>query len=99
MKLADLRRVAIRRQVRIHFRLPNGMDCTVTESGVVKIPELHSVPDFNVEAALPVVESFQMESAGTEVERGRPKVLSVPELEKLIVAAAPGATAVHEHDE
>jgi hypothetical protein len=98
MKLADVRRVAIRKQVRIHFRLPNGLDCTVTEGGLVKIPELKSVPDFNVETILPSVQSFEMEAVGMEVDR-RKKVLSVPELEKLVAATAPGAASVHEHDE
>jgi hypothetical protein len=99
MKLADVRRVAIRKQVRIHFRLPNGLDCTVTEGGLVKIPDLRSVPDFNVETILPSVQSFEMEAVGMEVDRGRTKVLSVPELEKLVAATAPGAASVHEHDE
>lgn len=99
MKLAEIRRVAIRKHARIRFRLPNGLECTITEGGVVKIPELKSVPDFNVETVLPSVGTFQLEPVVVESGRSRTQALSVAELEKLVAATAPGAAAAHDHDE
>ncbi|MBL8230179.1 MAG: hypothetical protein JNL98_16945 [Bryobacterales bacterium] len=99
MKLAEIRRVAIRRQVRVHFRLPNGLECTITEGGLVKIPELRTVPDFNVETVLPSVDTFRLEPVTAEANRSRQQSVSVAELEKMVAATAPGASQAADHDE
>ena len=52
MKLADLRKLSIRKQLKIRFRLPNGMECVVTEQGLAQVPALRRVPDFNLEQEL-----------------------------------------------
>ena len=52
MKLADLRKLAIRRQFRIRFPLRNGMECVVNQRGVARVPALNGIPDFNLEEEL-----------------------------------------------
>ena len=61
MTLLELRRYAIRNRTRIHFTVPPAGDCTVNEHGLVKIPSLSAVPDFNVEALLGSVEQFLLD--------------------------------------
>ncbi len=61
MKLADLRKLAIRRQTRIHFRLRNGMECVISEHGVAEVPSLKGVPDFNLEDELAAASSFVLD--------------------------------------
>jgi len=52
MKLVDLRKVAIKKQQKIRFRLRNGMDGVVNELGVAQVPGLDRLPDFNLEQEL-----------------------------------------------
>ena len=61
MKLADLRKLSIRRQIRIRFPLRNGMECVVNEHGIAQVPGLRSVPDFNLEQELVSAASFVLE--------------------------------------
>ena len=61
MKLADIRRLAIKQQLKIHYRLRNGMECIVTEQGIAQVPALKSVPDFNLEEELAVAGEFLLE--------------------------------------
>lgn len=63
MKLADLRRVTTKRNARIRFQLPNGMQCILNEHGIAEIPDLKSIPDFNLEEQFASVREFVMESA------------------------------------
>jgi hypothetical protein len=61
VKLADLRKIAIRRQTRIRFRLRNGQECVITEHGVAQVAGLKGVPDFNLEEELALAASFLLE--------------------------------------
>jgi len=61
VKLADLRKLAIRRQTRIHFSLRNGMECVISEHGVAQVPALKGVPDFNLEDELAAASSFVLD--------------------------------------
>lgn len=61
MTLLELRRYAIRNRTRIRFTAPPAGDCTVNEHGLVQIPSLRAVPDFNVEALLASVEQFLLD--------------------------------------
>ena len=72
MKLADLRKLAIRRQTRIRFRLRNGQECVITEHGVAQVAALKGVPDFNLEDELASAGSFQLDPVITE-PKTRPK--------------------------
>lgn len=94
MKLADLRRLAIRKQFKIHFKLRNGMECIVDEQGVARAPELKTVPDFNFEDELSAAGEFLIEPAAP----GQPRKISRAEMTSM-AAASPAAAAIHEHDE
>ena len=61
MKLADLRRLSIRKQLRIHFRLRNGMECVISEHGIAQVPALKGVPDFNLEEELTAAGEFLLD--------------------------------------
>lgn len=108
MKLADLRRLAIRRQVRIRFRLRNGLECIVTEHGVAQVEGLKGVPDFNLEEELAVAPSFLLDPAAAAalpkvVARGskRPAEASPIGREELAAMATGGASpeaSAHEDD-
>jgi hypothetical protein len=101
MKLANLRRLSVRSQVRIRFSLPNHMQCVVNEHGVAEIPELRSAPDFSLEDALASATEFTLESAAPVLDKKtpRPRVLSRDELAAMTAESA-GSTAAHDdHDE
>jgi len=95
--LADLRKVAIRRQFRIHFPLPNGLECVVNEHGVAQVPKLRSTADFNLERDLESARHFILEPLAANGKTA-PKSRSVSreELEQLTTASP---TAAHPHDE
>jgi len=99
MKLSELRRLAIRKQLRVHFALPNGTDCLITEGGLAQVPSLKQVPDFNLEEALGQVQSFRVEAVGT----GKPEKVqttSREQLQQMIVSLSPAAAvAAHDHDD
>ena len=101
MKISDLRKISIRNNVRIRFRLPNGTDCVINEHGVAQIPSLHSVPDFRLEDQLPGVEQFTLEPAGApdkRKNRDNTQVLSREQIAALTAPAA-GAAAADDHEE
>jgi hypothetical protein len=64
MKLADLRKVTVKKHLRIRFHLSNGMECVVNEHGVAQVPALRAVPSFNLEEELVGVQAFVVEPAG-----------------------------------
>ena len=106
MKLADLRRLAIRRQIRIRFPLRNGLECTVTEHGVAQVAGLKGVPDFNLEEELAAAPRFELDQANASpkvISRGskRPVEGSSVGREELAAMAAGGVSAeapAHEDD-
>jgi hypothetical protein len=61
VKLTDLRKLAIRRQVRIRFDLRNGMECVISEHGVAQVPALKTKPDFNLEEELASASRFLLD--------------------------------------
>ena len=94
MKLADLRRLAIKKQWKIHFRLKNGMECIMNEQGIATIPDLKAIPDFNLEEELESAAGFLIEPAPPAQAR------TVDRAEMLTLAAAsPMAAAAHDHDD
>ena len=99
MKLADLRKLSIRKQLRIRFRLQNGMECVVNEHGVAQVPAWRGVADFNLEQELAGARQFVLESAGAADAKGgqQPRSMGREELAALAAASPAGASA--EHDE
>ena len=65
MKLADLRKLAIRRQTRIRFPLRNGLECVVTEHGVAQVLQFKGIPDFNLEEELAAAAVFTLDPITT----------------------------------
>jgi hypothetical protein len=104
MKLGDLRRLCIRRQVRIHFQIANGMECVMTEHGIAEVPGMRAIPDFNLEEQLQSASEFLMESAGAETASRRntalkPRRIERSEMVSMAASHAAGAAPAHEHEE
>ena len=103
MKLVDLRKLSIRQQVRIRFRIGSGLECVVTEHGVAQVPGLRAIPDFNLEQELASASEFVLEPVETHAASGRKGAPSARqigrgELASMVASAAPGAAAP-EHEE
>jgi hypothetical protein len=98
MTLADLRKLAIRKQIRIRFPLKNGMECVVNERGVAQVPALQAPPDFNLEAELSGAASFVLEPVTIPGARTPAKSVNLTR-EALANMATEGSSAAHVHDE
>ncbi|HXK04531.1 MAG TPA: hypothetical protein VMS37_19170 [Verrucomicrobiae bacterium] len=81
MKLADLRKLAIRKQVRVRFPLKNGMECVVNEKGVAQVPALNAPPDFSLEEELSAAGTFVLEAIATPGARVAAKATMVSRVE------------------
>jgi hypothetical protein len=94
MKLADLRRLTIKKRLKVHFRLKNGMEGIVTEQGIATVPALKAVPDFNLEDELSSAAEFLVEAAPPAQSRTvqRAEMMS-------LVSASPMPAAAHDHDD
>jgi hypothetical protein len=94
MKLVDLRRLAIKKQLKIHFKLRNGMECIVTEEGIATVPALKAIPDFDLEDELTAAGEFLVEAAAPAPPRNttRGEMMS-------LTSASPAAAAQHDHDD
>ncbi len=99
MKLADLRKLSIKQQVRIHFRLQNGMECIVTEHGVAQIPELKGIPDFNLEQELVSTQQFLLEPLQPAGRKGPAPSRSIGREELAQMTATGPAPAHDDHDD
>ena len=98
MKLGDLRKLAIRRQTRIRFRLANGLECVVNEHGVAQVPALNSIPDFNLEQELAAVQHFQLDALTADPKSPiKTRALRREELAAL-TGGSPTAEG-HDHDD
>ncbi|MCZ2151139.1 MAG: hypothetical protein LC126_25625 [Bryobacterales bacterium] len=98
MKLSELRRLTIRRQMRIRFTLSGGSECLINEHGIAQAPGLQSTPDFNLEQELAQAAAFRIEYVGEEAAKARARAATAEDLQKMIAAVAPGAAAP-EHEE
>jgi hypothetical protein len=97
MKLADLRKLAIRRQFRIRFALRNGMECVIDHHGVARVPALKTVPDFDLEAELASANEFVLEPASGK-DPSIPRPVRRDELSAMTAAAPSASPAAHEED-
>lgn len=100
MKLADLRKLSVRRQVKIHFRLRDGMECVVNEQGVAQVPSLRSKPEFNLEEELAGASEFLFEPAPGSPEGLTARKLRRDELQSMVATrGSQGAAHDQEHEE
>jgi hypothetical protein len=94
MTLGDLRKLSIKQQIKIHFRLQNGMECIVNEHGVAQVPGLRGIPGFNLEEELAQAPEFLLEPRAPAPSRPiRRDELSA------MAAASPSAAPVPDHDD
>jgi hypothetical protein len=95
MRLADVRRLAIRRGARLAFRLSSGLECVIDEHGVARVPGLAGPPGFSLEEELSKAERFTLEPANAEGKKGKPapQSLARQELEALAVEKGRAAAA------
>ncbi len=98
MKLADLRRTSVRKNVRIRFQLPNGMECVVNEHGMAKVPALCTIPDFDLEGQVALVREFTVESV-TVPDRGAPRLQVLSPEQLAAVTGAPRPERHEDHEE
>lgn len=101
MTLADLRKLSIRKQYRIHFRLRNAMECIISESGIAQVPALKKNPDFNLEEELAAAGEFLVESVviGDRKKQEPPRTLRREEMAALVGGGPAAAAARDEHDD
>ena len=96
MKLTDVRKMAIRQQTRVSFRLANSLECVVDEHGIARIAGIRDAPPFNLEEELSGVGEFRLEKV--EALKVAPRTVARVELERLC-SAQPVAVAPDDHDE
>ena len=98
MKLADLRKLSIRKNLKIRFSLSNGMECVITEHGVAEVPELRRVPDFNLEQELSGAAEFVLEPVTADKKHpAKTQRMGREELESL-TTSSPATAAEHEEE-
>ena len=98
MKLADLRKLSVRQNLKIRFQLSNGLECVITEHGVAQIPALERAANFNLEQELVSISEFLLDPAAQDQKRPvAPRRIG---REELAAMAAPGSSAAAaEHEE
>lgn len=101
MTLADLRKLSIKKNLRIRFVLPNGMECVVTQHGIAQLPALKGRPDFNIEQELVSVREFLLEPPAVPDKKTAAKSRHVTreELDGMTHASAAAHPSHDEHEE
>lgn len=95
MKLSDIRRYAIKKQVRVEFRITGDTEALINEHGLALVPTLKVVPSFSLEDELVRVATFKLQY----VDNGRTENLKREAMEKLVASVAPGAAVAADHDD
>jgi hypothetical protein len=95
MKLSDLRKLAIRRQVQIRFALSNGMECRMDTSGIAHVPGLNAPAGINLEEELSKAGQFRLEALAPG---SKPEILSREDLEKMFKGQSPEPDH-HDHED
>jgi hypothetical protein len=103
MTLLDLRKAAIRKQLKIRFVLRNGLECVIGEDGVARVPELNRTPDFNLDRELEAAQSFTLEPAAVPGQKNAVKPKPTPmsrQQMSTLASDTPASVAAHdEHDD
>ncbi len=101
MRLNDVRRMAIRKQLRVRFRLANGGECQINERGIAEALDWKGLPDLQLERELENASAFIVTAAGRSGETSAtPETWSRRQFEEMMTAGATGAGAGEaEHDE
>jgi hypothetical protein len=102
VKLNDVRKLTIKKQLRVRFALANGMECIVNEHGLAKVSALQSPPSFNLEEEFSRAPQFVIETVGDSSrvkDRGRPQTLSREQLEALTRGTTTRVETDQEHED
>ncbi len=102
MKLADLRKVTVKKHLRIRFPLSNGMECVVNEHGIAQVPALRAVPSFNLEEELVGAQAFVVEDVDAgekDKNRAKERKYSRDEMTALTTAGSGTEAAPDEHED
>ncbi len=100
MKLADLRKLSVRQNLKIRFQLPNGLECVITEHGIAQVPALRRTPDFNLEQELASIGEFVLEPAAEPAsDKKHAPMTRRLSREELATLAAPAAAAGSDHED
>jgi hypothetical protein len=97
MRLADLRKLSIRKNLKIRFSLSNGMECVITEHGIAEVPGLRRVPDFNLEQELAGASEFVLEPV--VIDKKNPPKPQKMAREALTALAVSSPSAAPEHED
>ncbi len=91
MKLADAKRLAVKRGLNIRFSLPDGLECVIDCHGVGRVPGLEGTPSFSLEEGFAAAQTFLIEANPGPGDRtgGSPKrqLLSRSQLEEWVSPA------------
>jgi len=91
MKLADVKRLAVKGGYNIRFTLPDGLECLIDHHGVARVPGLSAPPSFNLEEQLAAAQAFTVEAAPRPGQRGgaspKRQLLSRSQLEEWVSPA------------
>ena len=99
MKLADLRRIAIKSSTRIRFPLSNGMECIVSEHGVAQVPAMRAAGGFNLEDELTRAAQFTLENAAPgEKNKARKQTLTREQMAAMLGSKSAEAAADDHED-
>jgi hypothetical protein len=99
MKLADLRKLAIRQTVQVRFRMRNGKDCLISERGIAQIPGWTGIPDFSLEDELASAAEFSLEPIVPPNAKNPPKPRRLTRQELIDMTAEAPVVAAHDHDD
>ncbi len=102
MKLADLRKVTVKKHLRVRFALSNGMECVVNEHGVAQVPALRAVPTFSLEEELNGAQAFVVEapdSGGKDKNKPKPRSYTRDEMTAFAIAGSGAEAAPDDHDD
>jgi hypothetical protein len=76
MRLAELRKLAVRQRLEIRFTLSQGLECLLDSHGVVRIPALRATPAFNVEQELALAPWFRLRSVSAAEPHGGERLVT-----------------------
>jgi len=102
MKLSDLRKVTVKKNLRIRFALSNGLECVLNEHGIAQVPALRAAPAFNLEDELAGAQKFLVEPAaagGKDKNQPKPRSYTRDEMAALAAGGAGGESPHEEHEE
>lgn len=97
MKLADVRKVAIRKGTKIRFAVSDSLECVINEHGIAQVPGLAGLPEFNLEDALRGASQFTLEPVSSD--KKKPLASQLVTAQQLAAMAAAGGPEQPHHDE